>query len=70
MKTKTEIRYICAVCGGIEEDENGMCVYGHDDWMEIEGSGILPSQAEVFQKNLGLSVAVALKAFYLSLIHI
>jgi hypothetical protein len=29
-------KYICGLCGGIEEDGNGLCVNdGHDQWIEI-----------------------------------
>lgn len=29
-------KYICVLCGGIEEDGNGLCVNdGHDEWIEI-----------------------------------
>lgn len=29
-------KYICGLCGGIEEDDNGLCVNdGHDHWIEI-----------------------------------
>lgn len=55
-------RYICATCGGFEEDENGMCVHGHDNWMELGGLGILPDQVEEFKKNVGLPISVAYAA--------
>ena len=55
------IRYICAKCGGIQENENGLCIHGHDDWMEIEGEGILPYQAEEFEKEVGLPIMIAFR---------
>lgn len=57
------IKYICAKCGGTQENENGLCVHGHDDWMEIEGDGILPYQAEEFEKEVGLPIMVAFRVF-------
>ena len=55
-------KYICATCGGFEEDENGMCVHGHDNWMELDGCGILPYQVEEFEKSVGLPINMAYAA--------
>lgn len=57
------IKYICAKCGGIEENDNGLCIHGHDEWMELEGYGILPYQAELFEKETGLPISIAFRVF-------
>ena len=55
-------KYICAECGCVHEDENGICIYGHDNWMELEGESILAGQAETFEKNLGISISHVFRA--------
>jgi len=55
-------RYICAECGCVHEDKNGICIYGHDNWMELEGESILTSQVEVFEDHLKISISNVFKA--------
>ena len=53
------VEYICAECGGFEEDDNGLCVHGHDNWMELNGEpGITDGQRETFETNLKLPLNI------------
>ena len=62
MYTVSSYRYICSECGCVHEDKNGMCIYGHDNWMELGGESILPSQVETFEGNLGTPISMVFRA--------
>ena len=62
MNTVSLYRYICSECGCVHEDDNGMCIYGHDNWMELGGEGILPCQVDTFEKNLQIPISNVFRA--------